>query len=264
MFKWLSGKKDVKAAPQPVATITAPKPEPTPAAVVQAAAPAVTPKVLYVPLNGGEVPVKEYPAKQAQAQWLGLRSKVQGSLVVFVDVESHGQFLDAHKPESVIDPIGARDFDAVRNKVRASDVYQHLSEFRPPNDSVIADGEPLKAFCSLTHGQPTAHLGVVPTTEQWRVPGYLRFGNWASVPADHEYLAFCKLWFEEHGATPAVVGSNFIEFWLDQPVSDPEVAIDLAIQMYSLCPAVVSEGVASVEALARSLMGANVWYFWWD
>jgi Domain of unknown function (DUF4253) len=36
------------------------------------------------------------------------------------------------------------------------------------------------------------------------------------------------------------------------------------MEMYFLCPDAVDQGAESTEALANSILGANVWYFWWD
>jgi hypothetical protein len=36
------------------------------------------------------------------------------------------------------------------------------------------------------------------------------------------------------------------------------------MEMYYFCPDVVDQGTGSVKALAESILGANVWFFWWD
>ncbi|MEN3327087.1 MAG: hypothetical protein V7638_1894 [Acidobacteriota bacterium] len=49
-----------------------------------------------------------------------------------------------------------------------------------------------------------------------------------------------------------------------RPASTRDEALALAKQQFIYCSDIVHQGVGSVEALAATLFGATVWYFWWD
>mgnify|MGYP002587876573 CR=1 FL=1 len=78
-------------------------------------------------------------------------------------------------------------------------------------------------------------------------------------------MAVAKYWFEQHGAVPAAMSHDELEFLLPAPVPE-EKAMDAAVELYGFCPDVIDQGPedATVGALADVLRQSTVWYFWWD
>ena len=51
---------------------------------------------------------------------------------------------------------------------------------------------------------------------------------------------------------------------VERPVTDREAALALAREAYRYCPDSVEQGAGTLQALAASLVGSEVWLFWWD
>lgn len=256
MLKWLQGKKGKE---EPVVApvthaVTRPAQQPSTPLPVQ--------KVRMVKMLTGYLALKEFPHAQAQAQWLALRAKVNGSLVIFADIEDHSEMRD---PEAHAQPAQAEhpDYNSILAEHKQVLGAKEFARHRPDPVNVIP-GEPVTEFFSLKGNQAKTHLGVVPIKEPWKIPATAAFGNWERITDDDIVTAHLKSWYENYGATPALIGAGNLELWLDRPITDPEVAADLALEMFSLCPEIIEEGTESTEALAKSILGAHVWYFWWD
>ncbi len=108
-------------------------------------------------------------------------------------------------------------------------------------------------------------LAKIPVKNPWEIFAYLPFGGWNECPDTPELMAVAKYWFEQHGAVPAAMSHDELEFLLPAPVSEKE-AIDVAVELYGFCPDVIDQGPedATVGALADVLRQSTVWYFWWD
>jgi len=78
-------------------------------------------------------------------------------------------------------------------------------------------------------------------------------------------MAVAKYWFEQHGAVPAAMTHDELEFLLPVPVSK-EKAMELAAEQYGFCPDIVDQEQddPTVGNLADVLWQSTVWYFWWD
>lgn len=106
-------------------------------------------------------------------------------------------------------------------------------------------------------------LAKIPVKHPWEVFAYLPFGGWNSCPDTPQLMAVAKYWFEQHGAAPAVMGRDTLEFELPAPVPE-ERAMELAAEHYAFCPDVDQGSGWSVGALADGLRRSTVWDFWWD
>ena len=108
-------------------------------------------------------------------------------------------------------------------------------------------------------------LAKIPVKNPWEIFAYLPFGGWNECPDTPELMAVAKYWFEQHGAVPAAMSHDELEFLLPAPVSE-EKAMDAAVELYGFCPDVIDQGPedATVGALADVLRQSTVWYFWWD
>ncbi|MFR1195840.1 MAG: suppressor of fused domain protein, partial [Oscillospiraceae bacterium] len=108
-------------------------------------------------------------------------------------------------------------------------------------------------------------LAKIPVKNPWEIFAYLPFGNWNDCPDTPQLMAATKYWFEQHGAVPAAMSHDELEFLLPAPVPK-EKAVDAAVELYSFCPDVIDQGPedATVGALADVLRQSTVWYLWWD
>lgn len=133
----------------------------------------------------------------------------------------------------------------------------------------IAGGKPSNRFIGYWDYGSNATLPLIlaeiPATQPWEIFAYLPFGGWNECPDTPELMAVTKYWFEQHGAVPAVMTHDVLEFALPAPVKR-EQALTLALEQYAWCPDVVDQGEkdATVGTLADSLSQSKYWYFWWD
>ena len=108
-------------------------------------------------------------------------------------------------------------------------------------------------------------LAKIPVKNPWEIFAYLPFGNWNDCPDTPELMAAAKYWFEQHGAVPAAMSHDELEFLLPAPVSK-EKAMEVAAEQYGFCPDIVDQAQddPTVGNLADVLRQSTVWYFWWD
>jgi len=107
-------------------------------------------------------------------------------------------------------------------------------------------------------------LAKIPVKNPWEIFAYLPFGNWNECPDTPALMAAAKYWFEQHGAMPAAMSHDELEFLLPAPVSQ-EKAMEVATEQYGFCPDVVDQEQEdpTVGNLADVLRQSTVWYFWW-
>ncbi|HEV2947682.1 MAG TPA: DUF4253 domain-containing protein [Gemmataceae bacterium] len=119
---------------------------------------------------------------------------------------------------------------------------------------------------SLVKGKPLpkVHLVFVPTLVSWHVPAHLRFGGWNECPSDEEHAAIMKYWHEHFGAEVVGITNDVVEMLVKRPPSTKNEALALAREQYLYCQDIVEQGTETLEALAWTLLGGRVWYFWWD
>lgn len=127
---------------------------------------------------------------------------------------------------------------------------------------------PCKCFLSIgksdLNSDETLVLFRIPVKEPWKVFAWIPFGGWNECPDPVDMIAVCKYWYEKFGAVPAVVKSNILEMYVLSPVNDIDTAFDIAKEQYGFCNDIVDQGTGTIKSLAETLVGSNVWYFWWD
>ena len=108
-------------------------------------------------------------------------------------------------------------------------------------------------------------LAKIPVKNPWEVFAYLPFGGWNDCPDTTALMAVSKYWHERHGAVPAVLTYETLEYSVPTPVPQ-ESALQLAQEQYAFCADIVEQGAPgmTVTRLARDLEQSNIWYFWWD
>ena len=106
-------------------------------------------------------------------------------------------------------------------------------------------------------------LAKIPVKNPWEIFAYLPFGNWNECPDTPDLMAVAKYWFEQHGAIPAAMSHDELEFELPTPISK-ERAMEVAVEQYGFCPDLNQNEDGSIGSLADVLWQSTVWYFWWD
>lgn len=96
---------------------------------------------------------------------------------------------------------------------------------------------------------------------------WVPMGGFNDCPAPAGQVALFRHWYEEYGASPALVSYDVWQLTVEKPPLDDEAAEDLARQHFAFCPDMVlqaPEGLTSIRALASNLKESAVWGFWWD
>lgn len=106
-------------------------------------------------------------------------------------------------------------------------------------------------------------LAKIPVKNPWEIFAYLPFENWNECPDTPDLMAVAKYWFEQHGAIPAAMSHDELEFELPTPISK-ERAMEVAVEQYGFCPDLDQNEDGSIGSLAAVLWQSTVWYFWWD
>ena len=106
-------------------------------------------------------------------------------------------------------------------------------------------------------------LAKIPVKNPWEIFAYLPFGNWNECPDTPDLMAVAKYWFEQHGAIPAAMSHDELEFELPTPISK-ERAMEVAVEQYGFCPDLDQNEDGSIGSLADVLWQSTAWYFWWD
>lgn len=107
-------------------------------------------------------------------------------------------------------------------------------------------------------------IALVPAAEPWEVPAYLGIGGWNECPNPEVHVAFFKRWHDAYGAEIVGYTGDVVELRIARPISDAGEAAEVARVQYTYCSDIVDQGTGTLDALASTLLGATVWYFWWD
>ena len=92
-------------------------------------------------------------------------------------------------------------------------------------------------------------LAKIPVKNPWEIFAYLPFGNWNECPDTPDLMAVAKYWFEQHGAIPAAMSHDELEFELPTPISK-ERAMEVAVEQYGFCPDLDQNEDGSIGSLA--------------
>lgn len=106
-------------------------------------------------------------------------------------------------------------------------------------------------------------LAEIPVQHPWQVFAWCPYGDWNACPDADIHFAVARYWYEQYGATPMAIGSDFIIYQLPKPVDDDRAAT-LAEEQFAYDEDIVTQGVGSINTLDRMLRESRYWYFWWD
>ncbi len=150
------------------------------------------------------------------------------------------------------------------NKRQAQDPeYYDLTAGAAENLSPALD---ISVHLDVLTGEPKAeiYIALVPVTDSWMIPAFLKIGGWNDCPTAAEHTAIFKYWHAQYGIRVAGITADVIELEVERPPTTPEQALQLAREQFIYCPDIVYQGTQSIAALASTLLNGRVWFFWWD
>lgn len=180
-------------------------------------------------------------------------------VVEFMEDNGHATTAELLASAEAIDPI-----EWLEERRTGDPEYYEIQAGEWPEDKSPNHG--LSAHLDVLTKEPLAEvvLTVLPASEAWMAPCYLRIGNWNDMPAADAHAALFKRWQVQYGAVVACLAFDVIELTVSNPPRTKQDALVLAQQQYIYCPDLVKQHLGSIEALAATLLNASVWYFWWD
>lgn len=131
-----------------------------------------------------------------------------------------------------------------------------------PEASAPSHGYASLEYSHTAEASPKVPIALVPTTQGWQVPAYLRFDTWDCPPEVH--AAVLRQWGERYGAELVALLPDLIEMHIRRPPDTASEALQLANEQYIYCNDTVVQGTQTIEALAATLLGGTTWFFWWD
>ncbi len=158
--------------------------------------------------------------------------------------------------------IGQRKEDAEDDDMDWEEVLGEMEEDAQPDTEDELNTRFASYWCERTQMTCPLILAKIPVKNPWEIFAYLPFGNWNDCPDTPELMAAAKYWFQQHGAVPAAMTHDELEFHLPAPVPGNE-AMEVAVEQYGLCPD-MDQNFEEIAALADTLRQSTVWYFWWD
>ena len=219
------------------------------------------------------------PGRQAFEKLLELRKGNNGVPVILGDLDDFEYVLENMQHQQSVTPTqrieAARQIDPVqwlndieqKNEAFQQEVFKAQRGYTGillegqvyPNDEVIGHFD-LRTWRRVEE----VLITILPATEAWMAPCFLHIGNWNAMPEAEVHAALFKYWAEKYEATVVSMANDVIEFTVAKPPRTREAALALAREHYLYCSDHVDQGVGSIGALARTLLNASVWYFWWD
>ena len=139
-----------------------------------------------------------------------------------------------------------------RNEKNSSPI---LGEY---DDIGIIDKTPT-SFCII--GDEKTVLAKVPVKKPWEIFEKIPFGGFDNCPPANVISAFCKMAFENYGATPFAISSDSIELFLPRQLTKQE-AFEFAEKIYYFCPNVFADGETIYE-IANGIAKSNFFFLGW-
>jgi len=138
------------------------------------------------------------------------------------------------------------------------------------DDSFEEFGEGINEFGSIESytddGIEETILFEIPVKNPWEVIAWVPMGGWNECPDAETMMEVCRYWYTKYGAVPALVSSDTLEFVLEEPVADEEMAMQAAKEHFAFCPDRVFQGTETetMAELASCISQSKYWFFWWD
>lgn len=107
------------------------------------------------------------------------------------------------------------------------------------------------------------YIAKIPTDKVYEVMAYIPMGGFNDCPENSVHIAIAKYWYEKYNAYPICIGSDSIQYKVDQKIKKEKLE-QLALEQYYYCGNIIWQGLESLNNLKTALENSKVWYFWWD
>ena len=210
-------------------------------------------------VHDGYVPLLIVPS---DTLWEILTMNAEAEKGAFKDYDFDADAVEKYREKMLAQPIG--DGKRILTE-RLGERFEHNRV-----ETFDEEEHPVNRFISYwdyeTQKTQPMILAKIPVKHPWMVFAYLPFGGWNDCPDTAALMAVSKYWHERHGAVPAVLTYDTLEYSVPAPIEPQERALDLAKEQYAFCADIIEQGTPgmSVTRLARNLRQSNIWYFWWD
>lgn len=121
---------------------------------------------------------------------------------------------------------------------------------------------PFHALSGKPH--PQVFIALIPTTNSWEIPAYLKAGGWNECPGPEVQVAVARYWKKDFGADIVCLSGDVSEYLVANPPMHNDEADQLALEHYYFCPDIVRQEVGSISNLSQVLLDGRYWHFWWD
>lgn len=176
---------------------------------------------------------------------------------------------DLQTLRNLIDPPADGGAELIRN-AEALEMSAWFKARRFSKPRVLAKNIPpqggFSVLTDLASGEPKPciHLGLITVAKPQHLFAVLGYGGWNGCPEPDVHVALHSYWQAQYGAIPVTVMGDVVECFIPNPPTEAAAVLTLAAQQAVYCDDLVHQGYGSKGKLAASLVGAKVWYFWWD
>lgn len=224
----------------------------------------------------------EVPGERALIEWEKLKSAGRGwpvivggdeqldaiaeQLSINGSIDAATSAATSTSPAAILKEAAALNFPESLNQWFGADADLPEPPLGEWPEHGMAGSAGLTIASDIRTGKPLdrVHILLIPTTNSWEVPAYLRWGGWNACPPPAQQVAALRYWHQRFGVELVAVDRDTINLrGARRPIGRP-AALALARQQYQYCPDVIDQGAGSLSALAASLMADDWWFFWWD
>ncbi|WP_294338547.1 DUF4253 domain-containing protein [uncultured Sphingomonas sp.] len=211
------------------------------------------------------------PGDRALAEWERLRSAGRGWPVIVGGDEQLAAIAEQYSlddpaptPEAILKQAATLRMPADLAKWDGTDDWRDPPLGTWPTHPTKGAGLTVASDILTGKPHPQVHILLIPTTQSWEVPAYLRWGNWNACPPPAWHVAALKQWHDHYGVELIGLDGATLNLRAARRPTDRTAALALTREQYLYCPDVIDQGVESLSALAAILMADDWWFFWWD
>lgn len=131
----------------------------------------------------------------------------------------------------------------------------------PPGQLRLSRAERDTLLASL----PPARIGLVPASRPADVPAITGWGTLLLDPDAYEFGTVLRSFEDRFGAVVLKLGPGAeLRLLVDRPPRTLEHATQLAAEHSVFCNECAGQGLKEIPDIARALVRAPIWTFWWD
>jgi hypothetical protein len=169
---------------------------------------------------------------------------------------SHSKQVFSDGSEKELEPVYLQGFVFKETEQNTKILIEKL------HDQFISMGYTLFVLeMNFGYGEKKDVMGILKTTDKYKV---LREVNTNGINYDIDndsLLKIIKVFDDKYALDLVGCSGDWCEFRIGK---EPADWLNFAKEAYAVCPDIVDQGSASVEALADEMKAGKILYFWWD